>query len=390
MSDLKLSTQSSGFTQITGSRIDSLASTFISSEKVQEALRSSRTSPSRHSKAHITLIDREEASILSSKSIQPESLFPTSVFQDVHFVGLGSTSRSEDANSYTSFHIVVLSPSINRIRLKNGLRFKDLHVTLTDSVSSSSSSKELSKGLSSLVDQSVLEFNSSNQDSESLVMSFSLQEALSKHFLLLGKLDEALESSVKLVEDLLSANPCLSSDSSFRNFSRIDPVIVDQLSRGLFILANVAFENSYFRLAMLSFSQVYQLNTNSDSNEKFKKPALKGILSCWRFTELGACYSKEEWSQLSFLSTSLLKILFQAWERDLKENLRASIEEKSREMGWSVDDRLVCERGKRLMIRIEEPEVGLFDRKPEEKIVFHELQRFFVSVNFEVSDCRSS
>lgn len=370
-----ISTKSSGFTAIFGSNLDSIASSFQTQDVVQEAIKSSKTCPSRHSQPHITLITREDASLLKSKSIEPETLFPTPTLQDLHFIGLGSVSYSSSTTKRNlSFHVVVISPSINRIRLKNGLPMKDFHVTLTGD-GSEQTGKPKSRGLDSLLEKLNLEPRSNNVE---------VLEALSKHHLLQGNLLLALETSVKLVTFLISRTlpSDRSSSTSKGESSRTDLIeTLNQLPRALLLLGNMAFENSQFRLAMLSFSKSYSTSKKShEPTTKIQTAAIRGILSCWKFTELGNCCLKEEWlNQLSTLPTSISKMIFQPWDPELKEEIRSRVETKSRDIGWSVDDRLVCERGKRLMVPIEEFELGLFDARPEDKVDFHEMQRFFVS-----------
>ena len=321
-SDLHIRAQHDGYTAIYGSQLQNI----VEQALLDHPSLSIAPNMTRHS-LHVTLLLTEEAAKLTVFD-RATTLFPDTVLQDLHFLGLGSSG--------TEFHIVVLCPAANAIRKKLGLPIKDFHVTVTGSGSISRDSHKL--GYTSLLE--TLDLSSSSVPQQ--IAESTTLEALAKHLLLSSQMDLAHAAAIAL---------CITG-LEVTEINKSDPLDAETESNALLLFGNIAYQNKEYRLAMLCFAQSFDSFSAQDA--KTTSAALRGLHSCSQFTELGPFATAEEISGelQGFTSKRFRARLFRPWSQELKLQVRKKSEAKMMEGGWDTSCRLVCSRGKCLSTEI--------------------------------------
>ena len=325
----KICVEHSGYTCIRGASVDQAVEKLIDGLPANtEAFKAINHADRRHSGYHITMLSKDEA----RKANEP--LFPEKVCEDLHFVGVGSIPAQE-------FHIVVLCPAANHIRVKLGLPVKDLHVTLTG------------KG------------ENGNKSIDSLLSTYTATDgrtslALAKHFLLLpDRRSEAIHHATTAA--------ALSSD---------DPLL---FSSALLVAASAA-ELIQHPLTMALFAAAWEHGEGS-LLAKQKDKIVRSIVDAGAWREFGPVFIHEAQGSLEPLDlqevpTLLRTTLAAHWSIDLKNAVALEFAKRRLDSPWLQGSMWTCERGSKLLVPLRS--------SPK----WHKLPRCFVSgtADFVVAD----
>ncbi|THV02514.1 ATP dependent DNA ligase [Dendrothele bispora CBS 962.96] len=246
-----------GFIGLFGDQIDCIANSAIRDCTIQE--------PQAHIPFHVTLVTKEELKTLSDKQIPSLDSIKT---DRVYSAGVGGNKPQG------VYFVVIIWAEGQLFRKRIGLPPKQFHITLTRH-----DSHAMEKGIDSLLH---------DQFPSSPSLYFLDHLAFTLH--ISSRYVEAQSYSVRLA---------VTFPASHRGFLR---------------LADAAYKNCLYKLAMLSYACAFE----RAEDEKIRKYAVEKIRECAEYTEWERAFQQFEISQLP---GELSRALLSPWKGDLQDVL---------------------------------------------------------------------
>ncbi|KAK4057656.1 hypothetical protein OIO90_001304 [Microbotryomycetes sp. JL221] len=272
--DLWIHVDKSGYTALYGEQLDRLAESHR-----PPAIGSGRP-------AHITLLTKAEARLLPHNpfgGIEPPS--------DLVSLGLARARRSTNDSTWSSEFLVVVSNSMQRVRLRARLPPKDFHITLN--TVTGGSPEAVAHDLSTLVTPLEKILETAN---EATFDSIIIDRMIRRQF------DQAFKLSLKHVKR------CPESPSAHVR------------------LADSSLQLGCAKLAMLAFASGWQFARQQGLSDKVLDYALKGIVKTSRDTEIGSTWIDSEQGQIELIESNQLAHVLLPWSQELREAVTSATE----------------------------------------------------------------